>query len=112
MPEHVHGCLNCRPDMVPDFDPADSRYHNRSDLKKCASTFSVLVDGAAVGCTQGAFEGAEGWALSAGAEVGDIHECPACTTYTMVRGDRVIEHLAVCVEPRFGHVEVHHDGAC
>jgi hypothetical protein len=94
MAEHVHGCLNCRPDMVPDFDRADPRYHDGS---KCGSgMFSVRVDGVEPGYTCGVYEGAEGWALVAGSttEVVHVHSCAGGTD--------------VCYQPRFGKVEVTH----
>lgn len=94
MTEHVHGCLSCKPDMVPDFDRADPRYH---DSEKCGHLAHgpAMVNGAPVSYTDGVFEGAEGWALFAGATVDDVHSC-SCTD--------AWEHH--CAEPRFGHVEI------
>ena len=103
---HTHGCLNCRPDMVPDFTRDDPRYH---DGNKCQSGFCVLIDGSDVRYTCGAFEGPEGWARFAGASAVDIHECPTCTTRDAAG---FIEHWETCVEPRFGFVVVQHEGAC
>src|SRR4051812_44619555 len=96
MTEHVHGCLSCRPDMVPDFDRADPRYH---DGEKCPRYRwgAVLPDGAEPGFTKGVFEGAEGWVLYALGGPGDtdaMHQCPC--------------KASVCVEPRFGVVTVEH----
>jgi hypothetical protein len=96
--EHVHGCLNCRPDMVPDFDKDDPRYH---DSQKCANHRShgpAVVNGAPVSYTRGVFEGTEGWALFCGATSGDVHSCPTCEP------DGRLQHI--CVEPRFGCVEI------
>lgn len=89
MSEHVHACLSCRPDMVPDFDPTDPRYH-RTD--KCgASHGPALVGGVPVTYTAGVFEGPEGWALFCGATADEVHAC-SCTN--------------LCAEPRFGRVEI------
>lgn len=93
MAKHVHGCLDCRPDMVPDHEASDPRFH---DYPKCGITFRVTLDGADQGYTRGAFEGREGWVLCAGATVDDVHVCP-CGSDT------------VCVEPRFGAVAVSHN---
>lgn len=105
MSEHVHGCLNCRPDMVPGFNRDDPRYHGAH----CAApSFRVKVDGVEPGYTNGAYEGAEGWALlaSRGFVPGSVHECPNCT---IRRSDGLLAHYANCVEPIFGNVEVIHD---
>jgi hypothetical protein len=94
MSEHIHGCLTCRPDMVPDFDADDPRYHKSG---KCSHSYShgpAMVDGIPVSYTNGVFEGPEGWALFAGATTADIHKC-ACGTWS-------------CVEPRFGHARGEH----
>lgn len=96
---HVHGCLNCRPDMVPDFDPADSRYHRYGYGAACRSAFRVLVNGSDVSYTRSAFEGVEGWTLFAGATADDIHPCTCASD-------------EICVEPRFGSVEIRHEGEC
>jgi hypothetical protein len=110
MTEHIHGCLNCRPDMVPDLDRDDPRYH---DGQKCGSTLRATVDGVVPGYHKGVFEGPDGWVLLAceGFEAGLIHECPNCTTRGPAEEDgyRPLLHHEVCVEPRFGHVEVIHD---
>ena len=108
MTEHIHGCLNCRPEMVPDCDRADPRYH---DGAKCGSaTFGVvLINGAPISYTLGVFEGPEGWVLFPGATTDAVHLCPNCTTYSEYQGYQVIDHHEVCVEPRFGRVEIHHE---
>lgn len=92
MSEHVHACLNCQPDMVPDFDRADPRYHGAPKCLPGRSHGPAMVDGAPVSYTNGVFEGPEGWALFAGATDEDVHRC-ACGAWS-------------CVEPRFGHVEI------
>jgi hypothetical protein len=98
MTEHIHRCLSCTPDMVPAFDRADPRYH---DGEKCVHRITkVLVNGAEIGYTQGAFEGPEGWALFVGA---DIHEVHPCACY-----DRSTGQGMTCQEPRFGVVTVEH----
>ena len=112
MMEHIHGCLTCRPDMVPDFSRDDPRYHIYVSSSKCASAFRVLVDGIDVGYTQGAFEGPEGWALVAGADVEKVHDCPNCTADREYQGYQVADRQRVCVEPRFGRVVAQHEGAC
>ncbi len=106
MAEHVHGCLNCRPEMVPDFDRTDPRYH---DYEKCAVTLRATVDGAVPGYHKGVYEGADGWVLLAceGFDASLVHECPTCTTYDDLRGS--VGTYSVCVEPRFGTVAVVHD---
>ena len=98
MAEHVHGCLTCRPEMVPDFSRDDPRYHSYA-TEKCRSAFRVLVNGADAALTRGVFEGREGWALIAGNTTADVHDCP--------RGS-----WSPCIEPRFGTVTVIHEGAC
>lgn len=109
--EHVHGCLNCRPDMVPDFSKDDPRYH---DSAKCGSTLRATVDGVVPGYHKGVLEGPEGWVLLAceGFEASLIHECPTCSTYAPLAGGSgtyLTGEYHICVEPRFGHVEVIHD---
>lgn len=104
MPEHIHGCLNCRPEMVPDFDPADSRYH--AYPTKCGTTLRATVNGVEPGYHKGVFEGEDGWVLFAGATTDEIHTCPNCTTRD---ADGFLIGHTVCVEPRFGHVAVIHD---
>lgn len=107
MTEHVHGCLICRPDMVPDFSHDDPRY---CDGAKCRDAGHggicyAFVDGVDVHYCLAAFEGPEGWALHAGdrGRTDLIHLCPC--------GDPDRD-AAVCVEPRFGRVEIRHsDGA-
>lgn len=94
MSEHVHGCLTCRSDMVPDFDKADPRYH---DGEKCGYTPYALIDGVDPGYTAGIFEGPAGWALVAGATTDGID------THICASG----QHNA-CLTPVFGHVEVRH----
>jgi hypothetical protein len=98
MSEHVHGCLTCRPDMVPDFDRADPRYHG---LEKCGLGLAhgpAIVDGSPVAYTSGVFEAAEGWALFCGATIDDVHSCPTCDPNGRL--------ASICVEPRFGRVEI------
>jgi hypothetical protein len=86
MAEHVHGCLSCRPDMVPDFSKDDPR-HN----------VHAFISGIEISYTRGIFEGREGWVLYAGDNKADeIHPCPC-------------SRASVCVEPRFGGVTVLHD---
>jgi hypothetical protein len=103
MAEHVHGCLNCRPDMVPDFSRDDPRYH---DGTKCRTAdgrrplnWIVSIDGVTLGYTSGVFEGREGWALYAGEpdRAVLIHHCPNS------------RDCGVCVEPRFGVITVEHN---
>lgn len=106
MLEHVHGCLSCRPGMVPSFSPDDGRYHR---YERCGVTFRAFVDGADPGYTQGVYEGPEGWVLFCGATTEEIHDCPNCTTYHEVDGYRVADHREICVVPIFGAVEVRHD---
>lgn len=91
MTEHIHRCLSCTPDMVPDFDRADPRYH---DGEKCGPLVRVSLDGAEMTYAGGIFEGQEGWLLFAGAAVDDLHQCPCGAD--------------VCVETRFGRAEVAH----
>ena len=104
MSEHVHGCLSCRPSMVPDFEKTDSRYH---DGEKCGRYFRVLLDGVEPGYTSGVFEGTEGWVLLAaeGLDVDKVHDCPNCTRRA---ADGSVEAWSCCLEPRFGRVEVIH----
>lgn len=98
MSEHIHGCLTCRPDMVPDFSRDDPRYH---DGGKCVHRIlRVTVNGAEPGYTQGAFEGPEGWVLFVGANAGEVHPC-ACFNRETGQG-------TTCQEPRFGVVTVEH----
>lgn len=98
MSEHVHGCLNCRPDMVPDFRKDDPRYH---DGEKCrtgrdfAQIHRVTLNGAELAWTHGHFEGTEGWALFIGEAINLAHPC------SCVNG-------GVCVEPCFGVVASEH----
>ena len=94
MPEHVHGCLTCRPDLVPDFDRADPRYHG---YPKCHGSDwgTVLLDGEPIAYTSGVFEGPDGWVLFAGLPGNDVHTCPC-------------DGGGACVEPRFGHVGMRH----
>lgn len=108
MTEHVHGCLNCRPDMVPEFRRDDPRYH---DYEVCGTTLYATVDGVKPGWHKGVFEGEDGWVLLAceGFDVEAIHACPTCTTYGTHDGHPIIEQYQTCLEPRFGRVEVHHD---
>lgn len=110
MAEHVHGCLICRPDMVPDFDRDDPRYH---DGEKCGATLRATVDGVVPGYHKGVFEGVDGWVLLAceGFDAALVHECPTCTTRgpADAGGFRPLERYEVCVEPRFGNVAVIHD---
>lgn len=104
MTEHIHACLKCRPDMVPDFDRADPRYH---DLEKCGGG-RVRLDGVEPGYTAGCFEGTDGWLLlaSEGFRADQVHPCPTCSTFTP---DGFVTGWENCVEPRFGHVEVVHE---
>lgn len=97
MNEHVHGCLGCRPDMVPDFDRDDPRYH---DGVKCgfgaACGDDIRIDGQRfVGYTKGWFEGREGWVLVVSEErkTDQVCVCP-CDAHN------------VCLTPRFGVVTV------
>lgn len=106
MSEHVHGCLNCRPEMVPDFSRDDPRYH---DGEKSGHDWAALVDGVDVGYTRGVFEGSEGWALVAGPgyDIERVHHCPNCTTYRVLDdGYEVFDEHQVCVEPCFGVVTI------
>jgi hypothetical protein len=105
MPEHVHRCLSCTPDMVPDFDRADPRYH---EGEKCGSILNVTLDGQEISYTRGIFEGREGWVLFAGADTESVHHCPTCTTRT---DEGFIARYEVCVEPLFGVVTVEHSEA-
>ncbi len=102
---HTHGCLNCRPDMVPDFTRDDPRYH---DYETCGVTLQATVDGVVPGYHKGVYEGADGWVLlaSEGLDTSLIHDCPTCTTRD---AEGFIAHHEVCVEPLFGRVEVIHD---
>jgi hypothetical protein len=97
---HIHGCLNCRPDMVPDFTRDDPRYH---DGEKCGRDVQPLINGAATGYTCGMYDGPEGWVLSASErlDVTLVHICPNC--YDEESGE-VIPNT--CLEPLFGRVEV------
>lgn len=102
MLEHVHGCLNCQPEMVPDFDRADPRYHG---VGKClradgvgSTAHRVFLDDIEIAYTSGIFEGAEGWVLFSAATTADIHTCPC-------------GFESICVEPRFGAVTVVHLGS-
>jgi hypothetical protein len=90
---HIHGCLNCRPDMVPDFTRDDPRYH---DGEKCLHLVYALLDGADPGYTTGIFEGPDGWVLSVddGYDTSTVHQC-SCGEGT-------------CAVPRFGNVEARH----
>lgn len=110
MSEHVHGCLTCRPDMVPDFSRDDPRYH---DGVKCGAPLQATVDGVVPGYHRGVLEGPEGWVLLAceGFNTALVHECPTCTTREPAEADgfRRLLHYEVCVEPRFGNVAVIHD---
>lgn len=107
--EHVHGCLNCRPDIVPDFDKADPRYHG---AETCGTVVHgpAMVDGVPVSYTQGVFEGLEGWALFVGVTAADVHPCPTCATcYTTTQGDPYYSTDSwdhICIEPRFGYVTI------
>ncbi len=98
MTDHIHGCLNCRPDMVPDFSRDDPRYHDGQNCRDEEHGFSAyaFVDGVDAHYFTSAFEGTEGWVLHAGyrEQTGQIHGCPC--------------DGGVCVEPRFGRVEVRH----
>lgn len=109
MPEHVHGCLNCRPDMVPAFDRADPRYHA---YPKCGSTLAVTVNGKDAGYTNGAFEGPEGWALlcAEGTLNADlVHPCPTCKDGLPKDAEGfTIGEWPLCVTPVFGRVDVIH----
>lgn len=98
MAEHQHACLACRPEMVPDFDRADPRYHH---FKKCridqrySQSHVVHLDGEVIPLTSGHFEGAEGWALVPGPTPDEVHACGCGAGNT-------------CVEPRFGVVTSAH----
>lgn len=109
MPEHIHDCLNCRPDMVPDFDRADPRFHGDGKCLRADGIESmvhhVFLDGSEIAYTRGAFADREGWALFAGATVAEVHTCPTCTTRD---ADGFLVSAPVCVEPRFGAVTVVH----
>lgn len=105
MAEHVHGCLNCKPEMVPDFSKDDPRYHA---YEKCGVTLRATVDGIEPGYHKGIFEGVDGWVLLAceGFDAEQVHDCPSCTTRT---SDAFLDRYATCLTPRFGKVEVIHD---
>lgn len=93
MTTHVHQCLDCTPEMVPDYDKADVRYHGAD---KCVPGYAhgvALVDGKPVSYTCGIFTGREGWALFVGKTIDDIHWCTC--------GSK-----AFCSTPVFGKVEV------
>lgn len=107
MTEHVHGCLNCRPDMVPEFRQDDPRYH---DADVCGTPLRGTVDGVEPGYHKGVYEGEDGWVLLAceGFNVELIHPCPTCTTYD---AEGFTENYEVCLEPRFGLVAVTHECA-
>jgi hypothetical protein len=110
MTEHIHGCLICRPDMVPDFSRDDPHYH---DGQKCANGWlAVTVNGEPIAYTIGMYEGAEGWVLYAGYPAENVHPCPNHFTYlTTTQGEPYLPIGAwdhICVEPRFGRVEVDH----
>jgi hypothetical protein len=92
--EHIHGCLNCRPTMVPPFSKNDDRYHDR---KKCNRCFLVKLNDLLAGYTIGVLEGNDGWILAASRtfDTTEIHECPNCVN-------------EICIEPMFGKVEVQH----
>jgi hypothetical protein len=79
--------------MVPDFDPADERYHQWG---KCGPLTLVTLDGVVQSYSVGVFEGPDGWVLFAGATMQDTHMCPSHPD-------------TLCVEPRFGRVEVVHE---
>lgn len=83
--------------MVPDFDRDDARYHDTN----CGVNFRATIDGADAGYTKGCFEGPDGWVLFVGATLEDVHHC-RCQG-DLDRGNEL------CVEPRFGYVEVIHD---
>jgi len=106
MSEHVHGCLTCRPDMVPDFSRDDTRYH---DGEKCGVTLNATVDGVSLGYHTGVFEGPDGWVLlvSEGFDLEQAHYCPTCTP--LDDEGFVIRTSSLCVTPRFGRVVVTHD---
>jgi len=109
MTEHVHGCLNCRPDMVPDFSKDDPRYHA---YEKCGATLRVMVGGRDAGYTRGAFEGFEGWALVVAADgrAESVHDCPSCSgPLPAIEGSVPGYQHSICMEPRFGRVGVIHD---
>lgn len=100
--DHVHGCLACRPDMVPDFQKADRRYHS---YEVCGTTLAVRLDGIDPGYTDGVYEGNEGWVLFVGVTHEEIHACPNC----LVRdADGFLAHHTLCVEALFGRVTVIH----
>jgi hypothetical protein len=108
MAEHVHGCLNCRPDMVPDFSRDDPRYH---DYHKCGVAFTATVDGIAAGYTHGVFEGPEGWALvcAADSNIESVHDCPPCSGPLPDDGSGYpgYQH-SICLTPAFGVIVVTH----
>lgn len=94
--EHVHRCLSCAPDMVPDFDRADPRYHDSGKCHQGGRLFhAVTIDGAEISYTSSHFEDSEGWALFVGATADDMHMC-SCGSKSM------------CSEPRFGVVTSRH----
>lgn len=97
MSEHAHGCVTCRPDSHPDYDPADARYHA---FEKCGRVVAVLVDGVDVGYVVRSFEGPEGWAAVVGKDAKDVHACP-----NHPRTDRGPD---LCETVVFGTVQVIH----
>jgi hypothetical protein len=109
MTEHVHGCLSCRPDMVPDFERTDDRYH---DGEKCDHSVYALVNGVDPGYTTGIFEGPDGWVLSAsrGYDASRVHPCPNHRQRVDEAIDPIaaIQRVEICVEPVFGNVEARH----
>lgn len=100
MTPHVHGCLNCRPAMVPDFTRDDPRYH---DGDKCGHDVRPTINGAETGYTSGMYDGNEGWVLSASEQLDTtlVHTCPNC--YDEETGTGL---LNACLTPLFGRVEV------
>lgn len=98
MSDHVHGCLTCRPDMVPDFSKDDPRFHIS---EKCRTErgfgqiHRVMLDGVPLVLTAGHFEGAEGWALEIAEGINAAHYCPCDSKNT-------------CVKPNFGVVASEH----
>lgn len=98
---HVCQCLNCKPDIIPDYDVHDPLIHFRG---KCRTTFKVLNNGIDVGYTSGVTkEGIEGFYLSAGESMEDIH------THTCSSPNGEVNY-STCLELRFGNIMVIHDG--
>jgi hypothetical protein len=109
MAKHVHQCIQCHPEIIPEYDKDDPRY-KRGNVK--TGYFLTFVDDVDVGYTMGVYTGEDGWAIVPSSNKGgqyrsstleDIHDCPNCI---VTHADGSVEIAYTCIEIKRGFVRI------